>query len=212
MCDWRCVVKRSRAFGVAVPVIFVLVSIATGSTLRVPDDYATIQEAIDAALNGYTVLVAPGEYDICEPIKFQGKAITVQSEAGRQETTIRARFSTSTPSSDSRTATRGPTRRRPRAVDVDVDVGTKNGAGSSWLPAPFREDPTVVLLSHRGSSAVPSPKRGLTSVFGMGTGVAPALWTVGKPSDPTNRLRSQTAGRRVAANRSSSICIESVDR
>ena len=30
--------------------------------------------------------------------------------------------------------------------------------------------------------AVPSPKRGLTSVFGMGTGVAPALWTVGKPS------------------------------
>src|SRR5690606_33310467 len=29
--------------------------------------------------------------------------------------------------------------------------------------------------------AVPSPKRGLTSVFGMGTGVTPALWTVGKP-------------------------------
>ncbi len=29
--------------------------------------------------------------------------------------------------------------------------------------------------------AVPSPKWGLTSVFGMGTGVAPTLWTVGKP-------------------------------
>jgi hypothetical protein len=41
--------------------------------------------------------------------------------------------------------------------------------------------PTLALLSHRGSPAVPSPKRGLTSVFGMGTGVAPALWRVGKP-------------------------------
>ena len=31
-----------------------------------------------------------------------------------------------------------------------------------------------------GNPAVPSPMRGLTSVFGMGTGVAPAPWTVGK--------------------------------
>ena len=34
-------------------------------------------------------------------------------------------------------------------------------------------------LPHK-KCAVPSPKQGLTSVFGMGTGVAPALWTVGK--------------------------------
>ena len=40
--------------------------------------------------------------------------------------------------------------------------------------------PTLELLSHRGCPAVPSPKRGLTSVFGKGTGVAPALWRVGK--------------------------------
>ena len=40
--------------------------------------------------------------------------------------------------------------------------------------------PTVVLLSHRVAPAVPSPMWGLTSVFGMGTGVAPTLWTVGK--------------------------------
>ena len=37
-------------------------------------------------------------------------------------------------------------------------------------------------------SAVPSPKRGLTSVFGMGTGVAPALWRVGKPSNGLDAL------------------------
>jgi hypothetical protein len=33
-----------------------------------------------------------------------------------------------------------------------------------------------VVLSHRASPAVPSAQRGLTAVFGMGTGVSPALW------------------------------------
>jgi hypothetical protein len=48
--------------------------------------------------------------------------------------------------------------------------------------------PTVALLSHRVSPAVPSPKRGLTSEFGMGSGVAPALWTAGKLELPESRL------------------------
>ncbi len=56
----------------------------------------------------------------------------------------------------------------------------KSGTELSLDAAP--RNPTVALLSHRGCPAVPSPKQGLTSVFGMGTGVAPALWTVGKPS------------------------------
>jgi hypothetical protein len=33
-----------------------------------------------------------------------------------------------------------------------------------------------VLLSHRVAPAVPSALWGLTSVFGMGTGVTPTLW------------------------------------
>jgi hypothetical protein len=33
-----------------------------------------------------------------------------------------------------------------------------------------------VLLSHPAARAVPSALKGLTSVFGMGTGVAPSLW------------------------------------
>lgn len=33
-----------------------------------------------------------------------------------------------------------------------------------------------VLLSHRPAPAVPSGLRGLTAVFGMGTGVTPSLW------------------------------------
>jgi len=46
--------------------------------INVPDDYASIQEAIYAAENGDEVVIAPGEYQEA-PINFQGKAITVRS-------------------------------------------------------------------------------------------------------------------------------------
>ena len=44
---------------------------------NIPEDFETIQEGIDAADNGDTVLVQPGEY--VENIDFIGKAITVSS-------------------------------------------------------------------------------------------------------------------------------------
>lgn len=47
---------------------------------RVPLDYPTIQGAIDDAVDGDIVLVAPGAYQ--ENINFLGKAITVESEQG----------------------------------------------------------------------------------------------------------------------------------
>jgi serine protease len=53
---------------------------------RVPADYSTIQAAINAAVNGDTVRVAPGIY--VENINFLGKAITVASEGGANVTTI----------------------------------------------------------------------------------------------------------------------------
>ncbi|MCI0587151.1 MAG: hypothetical protein L0323_09960 [Planctomycetes bacterium] len=56
------------------------------STLDVPGTYATIQAAIAAAVNGDTVLVAPGTY--AGPVNFLGKAITVRSSAGPFATTI----------------------------------------------------------------------------------------------------------------------------
>lgn len=56
------------------------------ATLRVPQNFATIQQGINAAANGDTVLVAPGTY--VENINFLGKAITVKSESGPEVTII----------------------------------------------------------------------------------------------------------------------------
>jgi parallel beta-helix repeat protein len=52
-------------------------------------DFTGIQPAIDAALDGDTVLVQEGEYVITEPLTFDGKAITVRGEADAGETIIR---------------------------------------------------------------------------------------------------------------------------
>ena len=48
--------------------------------------YTTIQSGIDAAVDGDTVLVAPGTYN--ENINFKGKAITVVSAQGAAKTII----------------------------------------------------------------------------------------------------------------------------
>jgi hypothetical protein len=45
---------------------------------------------------------------------------------------------------------------------------------------PFEFNPGSDLRSHTVTRAVSSAQRGLTSVFGMGTGVTPAIWPPGK--------------------------------
>ncbi len=54
--------------------------------IHVPGDYPTIQQVIDAAVGGDTILVAPGTYT--ENINFKGKTITVKSEVSRKVTII----------------------------------------------------------------------------------------------------------------------------
>jgi hypothetical protein len=49
----------------------------TGGALLVPEQYATIGEAIDAAVDGDTIILAPGEY--AERVDFAGKGITIRS-------------------------------------------------------------------------------------------------------------------------------------
>jgi parallel beta-helix repeat protein len=58
------------------------------ATIHVPADQPTIQQAINAAVSGDTVLVAPGTY--LEMIDFVGKIITVTSELGPATTIIDA--------------------------------------------------------------------------------------------------------------------------
>lgn len=59
-------------------IVLSLPLIASSDTIVVPDDYSSIQEAINAAQNGDVVLVTPGLY--YENIDFLGKAITVRSD------------------------------------------------------------------------------------------------------------------------------------
>jgi len=60
------------------------------ATIRVPDDFATIQEAIDYARPGEIVEVGPGTYrgDGNRDLDFRGNAITVRSSNGPDSTII----------------------------------------------------------------------------------------------------------------------------
>lgn len=75
-----------QKIGIALTLAMFAGAPAAADTLGVPGDFATIQSAIDAAVDGDVVLVAAGTY--AERIDFLGKAITVESADGAGSTVI----------------------------------------------------------------------------------------------------------------------------
>lgn len=70
-----------------ISISFLAVDAYAASVIRVPSDQPTIEAAVEAAVNGDLVLVAPGTYNY-QDINFLGKAITVKSEAGPEATIL----------------------------------------------------------------------------------------------------------------------------
>ncbi|MHC4946410.1 MAG: right-handed parallel beta-helix repeat-containing protein, partial [Planctomycetota bacterium] len=63
-----------------------LAPLGSAEIIYVPDDHGTIQEAIDQAVNGDTIIVRPGTY--VENLDYSGKEIAIQSEQGPESTVI----------------------------------------------------------------------------------------------------------------------------
>ena len=80
-------VTMIRQFVLSIAIVTgIFANLLFAATINVPGGQPTIQAGINAAMNGDTVLVAPGTYK--ENINFMGKAITVRSSGGPKVTII----------------------------------------------------------------------------------------------------------------------------
>ena len=71
-----------RAFLVLAGFMALCSTNALGATIYVPDRYPAIQQGINAAFDGDTIIVRDGTYLLTAALDFKGKAITVKSENG----------------------------------------------------------------------------------------------------------------------------------
>ncbi len=80
-------IKLSRCVVNGAIVLFCLsFSGAKSAVIHVPDDHSTIQEAVNAACDGDTIIVRPGTY--VENIDFLWTSLTLKSEKGSEVTVI----------------------------------------------------------------------------------------------------------------------------
>jgi len=75
---------------VAIGIVAILATVgnAKGATINVPGDYSTIQDAIDAASDGDTIIVGNGTYN--EQVIINKNNLSIQSEYGAANTIINA--------------------------------------------------------------------------------------------------------------------------
>ncbi|MHC4943954.1 MAG: right-handed parallel beta-helix repeat-containing protein, partial [Planctomycetota bacterium] len=85
------------------PFILIMISLflssvsAFAATLHVPEDHASIMDAIKLAANGDTILVGPGTYE--ENVSFLGKALILKGEHGPAATVIDGVYNVMDPTS-----------------------------------------------------------------------------------------------------------------
>jgi len=75
-----------KGFMILTALLLIFPAIGSASDFYVPDDWPTIQTAIDNSFSGDTIIVRPGTY--VENIDFLGKWITLRSEFGPEVTII----------------------------------------------------------------------------------------------------------------------------
>lgn len=75
-----------RLLSLGLSFFLLFIAAAAAATWYVPDDFPSIQDAIDGSADGDIVIVRPGTY--VENIDFNGRAIEVKSELGPDVTTI----------------------------------------------------------------------------------------------------------------------------
>ena len=85
-----------RVFILACAALLAVAGVSSATTIRVnwngTADYETIGEGMAAAVNGDTVLVAPGTYtgENNRSLSFRNDSFTVMSEGGRRSVTVDA--------------------------------------------------------------------------------------------------------------------------